>query len=233
MDVSVVIPALNEEKYIARCLKAVRAQKFNGTFEIIVSDGMSSDKTPQIAKKYADKVVFEKTRTIAAGRQRGIAAARGKIIAFTDADAEPHPGWLAELCAPFSDPCVVCTYGMLLLYDGTDFENALCKYVFPPYFKVLQFLNLPAGAGSNIAIRASALERIGGFNRKLAAGEDIELEKRLTSLGRLVFVENAVAEVSSRRIRKWGFPRFMAYHTLNTLRVHFSGTSDPKYEPVR
>ncbi len=233
MDVSVVVPALNEEQYIKRCLDALKSQKFGGSFEIIVSDGESKDGTVRIAKKIADKVVVEKTHTIASGRQRGVAAAKGGIIAFTDADAIPHQHWLEELCKPFSDEKVVATYGNILLYDGTGFETRICRDLFPPYFQLLQLLGAPGATGSNMAVRASALKKIGGFNVHLTAGEDIELQKRLKREGKIEYCPKAVVEVSARRIHKWGLPKFFAYHALNTLKIHFFGKSGGKYEPVR
>ena len=74
--ISVVVPTLNEEAYIERCLKSLSAQNF--PHEIIVVDGGSKDKTVQIADEYADKVFVV--------RERGIAYARARLIYTTDAD---------------------------------------------------------------------------------------------------------------------------------------------------
>jgi glycosyltransferase involved in cell wall biosynthesis len=54
---SVIIPTYNEEKYIENCLRSVRNQKINGKIEIIIVDSNSSDRTREIAKKYANKVI--------------------------------------------------------------------------------------------------------------------------------------------------------------------------------
>ncbi len=84
MDISVVIPAFNEEKYIETCLKSLRNQKFDGNFEIIVADDSSEDNTVKIAEKYADKVVVHQRGSISYGRQKGAEAARYPAIAFSD-----------------------------------------------------------------------------------------------------------------------------------------------------
>ena len=67
-SVSVIVPTLNEEKYLESCLKSIKNQDYQGEYEIIVSDGGSKDKTLKIAKKYADKVITCDKKGIAYGR---------------------------------------------------------------------------------------------------------------------------------------------------------------------
>ncbi|MDP2717349.1 MAG: glycosyltransferase family A protein, partial [Candidatus Micrarchaeota archaeon] len=86
MNVSVIIPAYNEEKTLARTISSIRRQDFVAD-EIIVADGGSSDGTLDIAGAMADQVVVEKKRTISAGRQAGAKIAQGRWLAFADADA--------------------------------------------------------------------------------------------------------------------------------------------------
>jgi Glycosyltransferases involved in cell wall biogenesis len=93
MKVSVIIPTLNEEKNITKTLKAIRAQKTDFEVEVIVADGESEDKTVLLARRYADKIVTERTHTIAAGRQAGAMVAEGEILVYTDADAIPEKDW--------------------------------------------------------------------------------------------------------------------------------------------
>ncbi len=82
MKVSVVIPALNEQVRIRTVLESLKAQDYDGEIEIIVADGNSTDRTADISREYADKVVIETTRTIAAGRQAGCNVATGEYILF-------------------------------------------------------------------------------------------------------------------------------------------------------
>ena len=127
-DVSIIVPTLNEEKYVERCLNSLSKQRYFGTYEIIVADGHSSDKTRSIAKKYADKIVIEHTRTIAAGRQAGARVATGKLIVYTGADVVVPSDWLSRICAPFADKKVVAAFGSLIPSDGTEFDDFLCHF---------------------------------------------------------------------------------------------------------
>ncbi len=233
MDVSIVIPALNEEKFIGRTLAALKKQDFAGSFEIIVADGNSEDATVKIARRHADKVVIEKTRTIAAGRQSGCAVARGRIIAFTDADSMPEKNWLSELMKPFEDESVAATFGTLVFEGATPSELWACRHLFTFYLKSFNSLGCSTGTGSNMAVRRSAFEKTGGFNVGLTTAEDIDLLNRMKRFGQVVFNEKALVSVSPRRIRKWGWVKFFFYHAGNFIHVHLYKRGFGHYEPVR
>ena len=86
---SVIIPAHNEEKYIGKCLQAVKsAAKYVGDAktEIIVVANRCTDKTVAIARHYGAKVVINEEKCIAAIRNAGVREAKGEIIVTIDAD---------------------------------------------------------------------------------------------------------------------------------------------------
>jgi glycosyltransferase involved in cell wall biosynthesis len=230
--ISVVIPTLNEGKYLGECLRHVRAQNYPGEFELVVADGKSRDATVSIAKKFGAKVVYEPENTIASGRQVGAEAAGGEIIVYTDADARPPKDWLVNLLSPFSNPRVVCTYGSLSLYDyrksALFFGSLMSTYLF-----WADVFGIAAGAGSNMAVRKSALEKIGGFNTGLVTGEDVDVQARLKKVGRVVFIHRAKTAVSARRLRSWGFSKFVWFHATNMLSLFLTGKGHEKFEPVR
>jgi len=86
MDVSVLVPTLNEEDYIEDCLKSVVGQKTSVSYELIVCDGRSEDKTREIAKKYAGVVVTSRKRSTGLQRDGGAKKAKGDYLLFVDAD---------------------------------------------------------------------------------------------------------------------------------------------------
>ena len=88
---SIVIPTLNEEKYITEALDSIRKQKGAPAHEIIIVDGGSTDKTLKIARKYADLIIHEPKRTVGAGRNTGMYAARGDILVCANADTVYPP----------------------------------------------------------------------------------------------------------------------------------------------
>ncbi len=214
MLVSIVIPALNEEKNIVSCLKSIRAQKYAGRVELIVVDGRSKDKTVELAKKYADRVLVARKPIIAAGRQKGCMAAKGDILVFSDADVVADENWLARLVEPFEDEKTVCTFGAIYLRDGSALDSFLSKHVFTFFLRASNALGFSSGAGSNMAVRATAFKTLGGF-RMVVTGEDVDLQSRLRRVGKIVFVPSAVISTSARRIKKWGFWKFVAFHAKN------------------
>ncbi|MBI5036383.1 glycosyltransferase [Candidatus Micrarchaeota archaeon] len=232
MKASVIVAALNEERALASCLKSIRAQSLQ-PFEVIVADGNSEDNTRSVAARFADKVVVEKHRTISAGRQKGSDAAVGEVLVFADADTHYPRHWLSSLLSPFSRSEVICTQGKLLVQDATFLEHFVADHVAPWYFKAALKLGFPSGAGSNLAVRSDAFRKAGGFNRELVTAEDIDLQKRLLPLGENVFVDEAVAFISPRRFREWGYRKYVGFHMKNMVRFARGKETKKHYEPVR
>jgi glycosyltransferase involved in cell wall biosynthesis len=91
--VSVVIPVFNEERFIERCLAGALAQDYPaGQMEIIVADGMSTDRTRELIAKFPTvRLVENPGRIVSTGLNRAVAAARGEIIVRLDGHCE-YPG---------------------------------------------------------------------------------------------------------------------------------------------
>ena len=97
VDVSVIVPAHNAQATIGATLAALGRQEFAGSYEVIVVDDGSSDRTAEIARQAGARVIRRPTAGGPAGaRNAGREAAAGTVLAFTDADCEPTPRWLAE-----------------------------------------------------------------------------------------------------------------------------------------
>ena len=112
MFLSIVIPTLNSEKTLGVCLAAIRAQSFpKDGYEIVIADAGSSDRTLEIAKKFAvDTITSNPLKTGEAGKAAGIKAAKGDIIALVDSDnILPDPEWLKRMIEPFSDPEILAS----------------------------------------------------------------------------------------------------------------------------
>ena len=83
--ISIIIPTLNEEKYLPRLLKSICRQSFTD-YEIIVSDGDSADRTKEIAESYGCKFIRSGVKGISVQRNVGAKLASGDILVFVDAD---------------------------------------------------------------------------------------------------------------------------------------------------
>ena len=211
MRISVVIPVYNEEKCIGRCLKAL-ADGTEKTYEIIVSDGMSTDRTEQIAKKYGAIVVENKKRHAAGGRNAGIKRAKGDIIAFIDADCIPDKDWLKEIRKAFEEDDIdgLGTYIRPAKSDNKYEEfwgrlslQILMSYGDEPYYVQDKTLNT-AFITASCAYRRSLLCRIKGFNNFFANNaEDIDICWRALEQGaKLKYVPSAKITAHSPRTLK-------------------------------
>jgi glycosyltransferase involved in cell wall biosynthesis len=103
--VSVVIPVLNAERWIADQLRALAAQTYDGPWEVVVVDNGCSDASVPIALSFREALPELRVarahgrRSLNHARNAGAAAARGELLAFCDADDVVDPGWLEALVA--------------------------------------------------------------------------------------------------------------------------------------
>ncbi|MEM5794567.1 MAG: glycosyltransferase [Candidatus Aenigmatarchaeota archaeon] len=232
--ISVIVPTLNEEKLIEACLKSIKNQDYKGKYEIIVADGKSKDKTVEIAKNYADKVVIAEKKGIAIERNTGARVAKGEILFFVDADTILCFNTLSEISKAFKKKNVVgaCCPLVPLSSKARDF---LIYWLYDQLAKASIKTKTPHIAGGCCAYRKDAFEKIGGFNEKLKVYEDIDLSRRISKLGKIVFVENTIALTSPRRIEAWGRTKAAGRYIYSYLSYLLRGKSIGynKYKPIR
>ncbi len=228
--VSVIIPALNEEKYIEKTLKSVKAQSYP-RIEIIVVDNGSHDSTREIAKKYADRVLIEKRKGVSYARNTGARAAKGEILLFVDADTELERDFVEKIVKAFRNRNVVC---------ATGFVKAKGRAVYRAIYSLsslavllLSLLRCPRFYGIVFACRKCAFEKAGGFDESLKTCEDLELTRKLSKMGRCVFVREAVAFSSPRRLEKKGILATVIFHVLNFFRYALFKKPAEEYPDVR
>lgn len=199
MNISVVIPAFNEEKRIAYTLKSV----FNQTkppFEVIVVDNNSTDKTAEIAQSMGAKVVVEKMQGATFARNRGFDEARGEIIARTDADTIVPHNWLETFEKHFSnDPLLDAISGPAIF--GINFFTPIVKLlVFETNKRIFGHYGL---FGPNLAIRKSAWERVKNEvcldDDKVH--EDTDLSIHIGKEGKVGYDKSLKVRTSARRLR--------------------------------
>lgn len=183
MTISVVIACRNEAATLSATLDALDAQDWRD-LEIVVVDGCSSDGSAELARRRGARVVRDEGGGPAAARNLGIAAARGDIVAFTDADCIPRFDWLARLAVAFDDPEVAGAAGGLRLPRATllgRIEDNDARLRYRGYIT------------SNVAYRREALLQIGGFDASLQCAEDYDLAWRMLDGGyRIVHVPDAI-----------------------------------------
>lgn len=196
--VSIIIPTLNEEGCIERCLKTLSNQTvLRKDYEIIVSDGGSKDKTVKIARKYADRVVVVKKRGISVGLNAGIRKARSDVIAVTHADCLVPDFWVERILSDMKDCDAL--YGPAL-YD-TKKEPHLILYINNmaslSTFNVGRLLGRMFTDSRNVAYRKRVFETVGVF-REMTPADDILFNLDLKGV-RIKYDPSLLVRTSGRR----------------------------------
>lgn len=230
--ISVIIPALNEEKYIKYALNGLKAQTFKD-FEVIVSDAGSKDRTREIAKKLGARVVIEKKPGISAGRNAGAKVAKGKILVFIDADTMPSKDLLKIYSRSFQNDTAAAT-GPIFALEKTDTLTKLGYYFVSVIFVKLSIeFGKPSVIGSNFAVDSKIFAKVKGFDEKLMTYEDYDLSTRVGKYGKILFLDSAKVYASVRRVAAWGIGKYFTYHTGNMIRYKFFRKSKEDYAPIR
>lgn len=229
MRVSIIIPAHNEEKYIASTLEAVLKQDYPD-FEVIVVDNNSSDRTSEIAKSFSRvKVVQEFNKGTNWARERGRKESTGEIIVTLDSDCIlPTDKWLSTATSILmSKADVVAVSGPYDYYDLNRLMRTLTfltqKYVYYLTNQVLNFFGKGAVIiGGNVLIKADCLTEVGGFNTAYTFyGDDTDTAKRLSQFGRVIFTSKITVKSSGRRFIKQGIFNLTFKYFLNFVKVLF------------
>jgi cellulose synthase/poly-beta-1,6-N-acetylglucosamine synthase-like glycosyltransferase len=190
--VTVVVPALNEEKFLARCLRSIKNLEYPSEFiKLIVVDNGSRDKTREIANQYADIVLDIPPKSIANARNAGAAKAAMDIVAFIDADIVVHPKWLANAIPHFSDPQVVAvgSYPDVIQEESNRLQQTWSRLCRSDSDEPTLVEWLPS---ANLIVRRSAFEQVHGFDENLITCEDSDLGYRLKNIGKVVYVPGAL-----------------------------------------
>jgi len=231
--VSIVIPTLNEEAYVERTLRSLRDQDFDSPYEIVIGDGYSTDNTLSICSKYVDRIVLERKRTPAAGRQSAVRKSGGSVVAFCCADSFYPKNWLEELTRPIVEGKAGAVGGIVLPYDGSFLDDISSKYILAPLALGLSKIGIYFTPGETVAVSRKAFDEVGGFRVDMVTAEDMDLIKRISRMSKVVVNPKAKAYVSMRRVRKWGYLKYVTYHVSNFISYQLTNGSHAHYEPVR
>lgn len=218
---SVIIPTLNEEKYLPNLLTCLQKQTFRN-FEVIVVDGKSSDETVSQALGYKEKipeinVIDSDKQNVGYQRNLGARLAKADYFIFFDADVQIPRTFLKSIY----DAIHKNKYMFLSTYlkpDSSEAKDWLLATVANIAFEISNVIEKPAVGGHNIIIHKSVFAQIGGFNDKLKMAEDHDLAQRCLNAGvRLKMLHTPRLVMSLRRFRHEGYLTILRRYTRTQL----------------
>lgn len=183
--VSVVVASYNGSRTLAACLKSLTVLNYP-RYEIILVDDGSSDDTHRITSSFPDvRYVHQSHQGLSVARNTGIAAARGEIIAFTDADCRADEDWLTYTVGNLlQGDCVgMGGHNFLPPDDGPVAAAVMASPGGPAHVMLTDRLaeHIP---GCNMVFYKWVLEEIGGFDPMYhRAGDDVDVCWRLQQRG--------------------------------------------------
>jgi len=224
LELSIVVPAFNEERLLAGSLASIKdAASVFGGWEIVVCDNNSTDRTAEIARTAGAKVVFEPHNQIARARNTGARAAAGEWLVFVDADSAPSRELFADLKDAIESGRVIGG-GCTIAPDSEAWSFRAAIRCWNVIGRTMRW-----AAGAFIFCRRDVFFELGGFDEALYASEELDLSQKLKRLARERGLEFRILHrhplhTSDRKLHLYGwgelgrhFGRFLL-HPQRTLR---------------
>lgn len=181
LRLSVIIPVLNDAERLARCLASLRTNAVpSDETEVIVVDNGSTDASREVAQAAGAEVLVVPGVHVGGLRNLGAARARGRFLAFIDADHEVVSGWVEAACSLLDDGSVAAAGAACLPPEPGTWVQATYGRLRgrPSGRRDVEWL----GSG-NMAVTRRAFREIGGFDTRLQACEDVDLCQRFRAAG--------------------------------------------------
>ncbi len=224
MKLTIIVPAFNEEAYLAPTLDSIRAATdhlsahsdadvdvdVDADVEVIVVDNDSHDETAAVARRHGATVVHEPVRNIARARNTGARPAAGDLLVFVDADVTVPPTLLHLIYETMRDPA--CIGG------GVDVDYRPRRLSVRLYLQAWRLLGRLLGMvqGATQFCRKSAFDRLGGYDERAWIGEDVDFYRALRRLARqerrtVRLIRQPRVQPSCRRFDTWPLWRILVW----------------------
>lgn len=228
---SIVIPTLNEEKYLPNILTDLINQT-EKDFEVVVVDGNSKDNTKEIAKKFETslklKFIGTKKSNVALQRNLGSKNCFGQYIFFIDADTRIKNNTLKKLKEIIEEKKSLIYLPALAVEKKEGFEKFSFKAI-NYAIELSQLTDVPFSTGGSFAILRTYFEHLGGFDEKLFLSEDHDLIRRAKRYGvKAFFVKDVECFVSLRRLEREGIIDTLYKYSIAFLYTLAKGKIDKK-----
>ena len=202
MDLSIVIPAHNEGRFIESCIKSIseHCALFRIDPEVVVVLNRCTDSTGEIAKRSGAKLVDNNSRNLASIRNTGIRAAKSDVIITIDADSIITSEYLSDFIDNIGSGKFIGG-GTRVDFNRKSLGITATKMVLDLY------VTLSGLSCGSFWFYRNYYDEIDGFNENLHFGEDIDFAKRLRNLGKLKNLKYGISGkiiTSARKFDKYG-----------------------------
>ena len=223
VQLSVVVIGRNEGERLARCLESLQSLDA----EVIYVDSASTDGSAERAAALGARVIVVRPERpcAAVGRNAGWRAAHGEFVLFLDGDTVLHPDFVPRALAEFDDPDVAVVWGHRRESrpEQSIYVRVLdLDWIYPPGNSEF--------CGGDALFRRNVLERTGGFDQSLIAGEEPELCRRIRAPGyRIVHIDAPMTthDLAIGSLRAYWQRAFRAGHAYAEVADRFAASSDP------
>jgi len=207
---SIIIPTLNEEKYLPVLLESIKKQKFQGDYELIVADAGSQDKTIEIVRNFGGRIV--PGGLPAKGRNEGTKTAKGDIFLFLDADLKLPDDFLEKSLKEFNERKLgAVSYRLTPQTSKKIIKIGLnLFYNWPITF----FQNVLAYGAMGILVKKEIFDQVGGFDESIKLAEDHFFCRQTAKFGKFGIVKSTEIYMFPRRFEKDGYLRTLLKYFL-------------------
>ena len=201
---SIVIPTLNEEKYLPKLLNCLKNQSYKN-FEIIIVDANSEDKTKEVASKLKEsfkiKIINSEKRNPGYQRNLGLKNAINERVLFLDADTKIPNDFLKKALEEIKDKNIEIA-ACPIYPDSSHPIDVFFIFLFRLYLKSLyKIIGLN---GCCLFTLKSLHNKVNGFDETIKVSEDFDYTKRLKKYAKLSLLKSANVKISMRRFEKHG-----------------------------
>ena len=215
---SIIIPTLNEEKYLPVLLNSIKKQNYKD-LEIIVADAGSKDKTVEITKSFGCSII--KGGLPAKGRNEGAKIAKGNLFLFLDADTILPENFFEKALAEFKKRNLDIVSFCLEPQTKSNFK----KFLFDAFYNlpILILEKILAHGAQAILVKKEIFEKVGGFDEKIKFAEDHSFVRKAKKFGKFGILRKVRVFSSLRRFEKEGFIKTYLKYLLAEIYMIFFG----------
>lgn len=226
MKYSVLIPTLNEERYIGTLLQALVDQDYKD-FEVIVIDAVSEDGTKLVVDTFSDKLnlsfVESPKRGVSFQRNYAAKLAKASQLIFFDADVAPEPDFISKIDS-YLEKSSVDVLSSWNVPISDKFIDEFLYWVFNRFYLEPMKDKFPAAVGTFIYVKKDAFEAVGGFQEQVRLAEDFDLVRRMFKEGyKYALLKDPKIKFSVRRLEKEGRVQFVWKNIRAAFDYHLRG----------